>query len=286
MRITPEHEAPQGGADAVTFSFADPASDLFGFARLGLSGEGGQRRGSALAVLFTGRTPVAAIVEGDVQVEGDAGWEALALPGLAASVEVPLERWSVRMTGEHHTFALTFAAASPPADRGVQAATHGYEQLCTVHGEAVLDGATRPVAARGQRGHSWETPDWTRLEAVHSVSAWMDDERGLAMTVSRERGAKGHDEHARWAALLDPAASTQVADPRLSTTYDGQGRQRRAGLELWLDEEEGTTVHRAAGSLVCGSSLDLGDLRLDCSFMRWTMEGVKGFGRYDVLRRA
>ena len=28
------------------------------------------------------------------------------------------------------------------------------------------------------------------------------------------------------------------AEPRLSTTYDAEGHQRRAGLELWVGEDD------------------------------------------------
>ena len=294
MSVGPEHELARGGADAtdaVTFSFADPAAQLYGLARLGLSGEGAARRGSALAVLFSGRDPVAAIAQGDVEVAPDADWSALSLPGLAASVEAPLERWSVRMAGERHGFALTFEAISPPAElSGAEAAARaggmeGYEQLCRVRGEVALDGETRVLDGRGQRGHAWGSPDWRRLAAAHTVSVWLDDDRGVALSALHEAGAKGHGDDARWASLLAPGSALRVEDPRLSTTYDGDGRQRRAGLELWLDEEEGYP-RRAAGTVLCGSTLELGQLRLDCAFMRWTMEGHTGVGRYDVLRRA
>ena len=67
-------------------------------------------------------------------------------------------------------------------------------------------------------------------------------------------------------------------------------RRRRAtraapALELWpADEEE--WARRGAGEVLCGSSLDLGALRLDCAFFRWHLEGRAGVGRYDILRRA
>jgi hypothetical protein len=64
---------------------------------------------------------------------------------------------------------------------------------------------------------------------------------------------------------------------------DREGRQRRAGLELLVAEEE--YPRRAAGELIGGTSLDLGRLRLDCAFLRWRMEGRSGAGRYDILRR-
>jgi hypothetical protein len=76
-----------------------------------------------------------------------------------------------------------------------------------------------------------------------------------------------------------------VAEPRLSTTYDSGGRQRRAGLELWMSEDD-ELPRRMAGEVACGTSLELGRLRLECAFFRWTMEGRAGAGRYDILRRA
>ena len=47
-----------------------------------------------------------------------------------------------------------------------------------------------------------------------------------------------------------------------------------------------TYPRRGAGEVTCGTSLDLGRLRLDCAFFAWTLEGREGIGRYDVLRRA
>jgi hypothetical protein len=88
-----------------------------------------------------------------------------------------------------------------------------------------------------------------------------------------------------WAAILGPGGSAGIADPRLSTTYDGDGHQRRAGLELWMDEDDHALPARGSGEVLCGSTLDLGQLRLDCAFFRWRLEGREGVGRYDVLRR-
>jgi hypothetical protein len=50
-------------------------------------------------------------------------------------------------------------------------------------------------------------------------------------------------------------------------------------------QEEGGIARRAAGEVLCGTTVDLGDLRLDSAFFRWRMEGREGTGRYDVLRR-
>ena len=79
-------------------------------------------------------------------------------------------------------------------------------------------------------------------------------------------------------------APVPVAEPRLSTTYDGEGHQRRAGLELWVADED-QLPRRVGGRALCGTTLDLGRLRLDSSFFAWRMEGREGVGRYDVLHR-
>ena len=115
------------------------------------------------------------------------------------------------------------------------------------------------------------------------MAAWPDAGYGLAMTSVRPQGAEHADELV-WAALLDEQGTLRVEDPRMSTTYDGEGRQRRAGLELWLGDDE--YPHRGSGEVLCGSTLDLGQLRLDCAFFRWRIDGESGVGRYDVLRRA
>lgn len=117
------------------------------------------------------------------------------------------------------------------------------------------------------------------------------------MTALREQGAKAHDGELIAAYVIEPeldadgepidGSAGSVAHPveeaLISTTYDGEERQRTAGLELYVDEEG--HARRAAGEAICGTTLDLGRLRLDCAFFRWRMEGRDGIGRYDILRR-
>jgi hypothetical protein len=278
-------------ADAVTFAFGDAGAQLYGLARIGLSpGEDGEgRRGSALAVLFAGREPVAAIARGGLEVAGDADWGSIALAGLRMAVTEPLRDWTVAMESERHGFDLRFQALSPPAEiAGDDAVAEaggmaGYEQLCGVTGTVRAGGRVHEIRCLGQRGHGWGEPDWERIEAARTVSAWPGAGYGIALTSVRPQGA-AHAGERVWAALLDERGTARVEDPRLSTTYDGDGRQRRAGLELWVHDDEPPL--RGSGEVLCGSTLDLGALRLDCSFFRWRIEGESGVGRYDVLRRA
>jgi hypothetical protein len=291
--IAPEHETarPASGAgftDAVTFAWGDTGARLYGLARVGLAAT---ETGSALAVLFSGREPVAATARGSIDVPPGADFADLALGALTTTVVTPLREWTVAFDGGESGFALTFTALGTPAeiDPAEPVARAGgmvgYEQLCRVTGTVRADGTERRVDCHGQRSHQWGDPDWDRIEATRNVAAWLDDGTGVSLTAVRPRGARGHDAEAAWGVLLDPTGTLHVDEPRLSTTYDGDGRQRRAGLELWVGEEDDEAL-RAAGEVLCGSTFDLGQLRLDCSFFTWRMDGRAGVGRYDLVRRA
>jgi hypothetical protein len=276
-----------GDTDAVTFAWADAHAELYGIARLGRgTAADGSPEGSALAILFAGSSPVGVLARGGEALP-DADWERLELPGLATAVDVPLQRWTV--TGEGGAnFRLTFEATGPPEELPAPAARLGgltaYAQLCRVHGSVRVDGRERPVNGVGQRSHGWGNPDFDGIELTRSLGIWFADGTGVLVGAVRPTGAQSHAQETTCAALIGPGGSLAAEEARLSTTTDRGGRQRRAGLELWLDDDG--SPHRAAGDLLCGSTLDLGARRLDCAFLRWHMEGREGVGRYDVLRRA
>jgi hypothetical protein len=273
-----------GFADAVTVSFADDERGWYGLARIGLAGQG-----SALAVLFEGREVAGALAQGALGAPEGGDWSAISLGGLRHGVDVPFERWTLGWEGEDAGFDLVLEAVSAPAHLSAYVADlggmEGYDQLIAVRG-TVRSGETRvEIDGLGQRGRSWGVADWNSLQLTRTVSAWMGADRGgVVLSSLRPRKAKNHDDERVWAAVVEGGEPAEVYDPRLSTTYDGDGHQRRAGLELWMEEEGGLPV-RAAGEVLCGSSLDLGALRLDLAFMRWRADGVVGVGRYDILRK-
>jgi hypothetical protein len=277
--------------DSVTFAFGDTSAQLYGLARLGLSRSAeGARQGSALALLFAGREPVAALARGALPVAEDADWDALELAGLSATVDAPLDRWNVRFEGaDGQGFALEFAALGAAAELGADddagrlGGMAGYEQPCRVRGSVRSGGRERPLDGLGQRGHAWGDADWERIELARTVTVWTDASCA-ALTAIRPAGAGDHAAEATWSVLWEPAGVVAVEDGRLSTTYDADGHTRRAGLELWAAGAE--WPRRGAGEVLCGSSLDLGSLQLDCSFFGWSLEGHAGVGRYDIVRRA
>jgi hypothetical protein len=283
VTITAEHEDPRppGGdafSDAVTFSFGDPEADVYAVARVGLSGTASA---SGLAIVFSGGEPVVVQADGVVDLP-ERAWSAVDAAGLATTVVRPLEEWTLSFASDAATFDLRVAAVSAPgelADGGME----GYEQLCRFTGDATIAGRRTQVDCLGQRGHSWGAPDWETMALARTLGVWIGDDLGVSLLAIRPAGGDRHDQESVAAYLYEAGEAVLVEDPRLSTAYDGEQRQRRAGLELWVDED--SHARRAAGEIVCGTSLDLGRLRLDCAFLRWHMDGREGIGRYDILRR-
>jgi hypothetical protein len=294
VTIGPGDEAARDAAtDSVTFAFADAEAQLYGLARLGLAREPSE--GTALALLFAGREPVAAHARGGLPVTADASWEELELGGLRTRMEQPLTHWSAEFAaGGGDGFALEFLATGDPAgpvdgDPVTRlGGLAGYGQPCRVRGTVRVRARERRVDCLGERSHAWGEPDWKRIELARSVAAWTGSGANAALTAVRPAGARHHADEALWAALWEPEGLLPLDEARLSTTYDAHGRTRRAGFELWPAEDgEGNGwARRGAGEVLCGSSLDLGALRLDCAFFRWHLEGREGVGRYDMIRPA
>jgi hypothetical protein len=242
-------------------------------------------------VLLAGGESVTALARDDIALDGRADFARLVLAGLGATVDDPLHRWTVRFDGGEHGFALTYTAVGPPAElESAEPAARaggvtGYEQLCHVHGTVHIGTRTHEVRSLGQRGHAWGVPDWEHTDAVRELAAWIEDGTGVVLRAVRPAGARAHGDEARWAAVLGAAGNLRVDLPWLSTTYDDQGHPRRAGLELWVGEDD-DYPRRATGEVVGRSTVALGGLRLDLAFVRWSMAGRSGLGRYDVLRRA
>jgi len=292
--IRPEDESarPAEGAgfgDAVTFAFGDPRNDLYGSARLGLV-PGEQVHASGLGLLFHDGELVATDAAGGVELDA-ADWTRLEVGDVTAEIVEPLRSWRVEYDGEGGGFTLRFDAIGEPAEIGSgevaksAAGLRGYEQLCHVSGEVRVGDRRWDVECLGQRGHQWGAPDWDKLELARTVALWFEGEQGIALAAVRPTGANGHDAELLSAYLLDDQETTPVWDPRVSTVVDGEGRQRRAGLELWVREDGEEGPLRIAGEAVCGTTIELGRLRLDSAFFAWRMSGRDGVGRYDVLRR-
>jgi hypothetical protein len=302
LNVTADLETPrelaEGHSDAVTVAFSDAAADVCGVARLGRAMSGGEVVTSGLAILFSGGQPVAVRAEGGVPAGEGVGWGRAEAAGVWTEVVDPLRAWRVHFDDPDgaHGFLLDLEAVSAPASvdaddpAGKLGGMEGYDQLVKVTGSVTIDGAARTFTGRGQRGHSWGSPDWDKLGLARTLGVWLEGDAGVTLTAVRSAKASSHADEAIHAVLLgrdgetDEQTSLLIADPRMSTTYDSEGRQRHAGLELY-ETDESPYARRAAGEVSCGTTLDLGRLRLECAFFTWRMEGRSGVGRYDILRR-
>ena len=203
-------------------------------------------------VLFEGSTPTA-LPTGPVVERGE--------EGLRAELE--------------GRFRLELVPLSEEADLGPVTA-----RVCRVNGEV----AGRRVDCLGTVSETRSPPSWDELDAMRSISALLDEEHALLALARRPRGAMGHGEELVVACLLQEQELLAVEEARISTVYDGEGRQRSAGLELWLPGED--FPRRGSGTAVAGTSLELEGLTVHAAVFRWRVEGREGLGAYELMVRS
>jgi hypothetical protein len=171
-------------------------------------------------------------------------------------------------------FELRFEPVAEPAQLPGLSAT-----LCAVTGSV---GGVR-VECLGTATETTEPPEWSELDAVRGVTAIFGRDRAVFVLARRPRGVLGHGHELIDAKLVLDGEIADVAEARLSTVYDGDGRQRNAGLELWLPAED--FPRRLSGTVEAGASLSLEGLRVNAAVFRWHMEGREGSGAYELAVR-
>ncbi len=141
----------------------------------------------------------------------------------------------------------------------------------------------RTVDCLGTITETQTPPAWAELDALRSVTAIVDEQNALFLASRRPRGAFGHGQELAEAVLLGGGELAAVEEPRLSTVYDGEGRQRTAGAELWMPGED--FPRRVSGSAQAGASLELSGLHVHAAVFRWQMDGREGTGAYELAVR-
>ncbi|MGH2713982.1 MAG: hypothetical protein ACRDM7_08905 [Thermoleophilaceae bacterium] len=206
---------------------------------------------SGATILFEGRRPAAHAGGPQLRADGEA--------------------WRAELPGR---LSLGLEPVSPEVDLGGVTA-----RVCRVRGEA----AGRAVDCLGTFSVTTVAPRWEELDALRSLSALVDERNALLALARRPRGATGHGQELVRAALLVDGELREVEQARISTVYDGDGRQRSAGLELWLPGEE--FPHRGSGIVIAGSSLDLEPAQVHAAVFRWRLDGREGIGAYELMVR-
>jgi hypothetical protein len=206
---------------------------------------------SGLTLLFEGRTATSH-PDGPVVGGGPEGWRA----ELAGRLD------------------LEFAPVGAVAEVGGTRV-----HLCTVTGQA----AGREIEGLGSVTETLTPPRWEELDALRNVQAFFDPGHAVVALARRPLGAAGHGEELVSAQLLSDGELLAIEDARVSTIYDGEGRPRQSGLELWLPGED--FPRRAFGSVSAGASLALDGLDVHAAVMQWRMEGRDGAGLYELTVR-
>jgi hypothetical protein len=171
-------------------------------------------------------------------------------------------------------FDLRFEPLSEPLDLGGASA-----RVCRVPGSV----GEIEVDCLGTIVETIAATKWEDLDALRALSALFDGEHAVLALARRPRGARGHGDEKVIAWVLSGGEAKQVEDARISTVYDGEGRQRNAGLELWLPGED--FPRRASGTAVTGTTLALDGLRVNAAVFSWQMEGRSGAGAYELTVR-
>ncbi len=162
----------------------------------------------------------------------------------------------------------------------------GFDQLCRVRGHAELDGTGHDVDVLGVRSVR-AAVDLEACDSIRGMWTWFEPADGIALWALRPRKARGHGRDLLSATVLDHEAARAVADPRLSTVYDGAGIPSRAGLELWLDGEDQQYPRRAAGEVLVGSDpVEQQGLAIRAGLLRVHSRGAQGAGVYLLGRRS
>jgi hypothetical protein len=100
-------------------------------------------------------------------------------------------------------------------------------------------------------------------------------------------GGRGHDRDTVVAAIAGEREGISVFEPRLSTTYAGDGTPIRAGLELWLGEtEDGEQFPRRVAGERSGPFARHGPppQRVEAYGLRCHARGEDGIGVYVLMR--
>ncbi len=109
-----------------------------------------------------------------------------------------------------------------------------FDAVCRVHGGMTVEAVEHDVDCLGRLAVHAGVRDLDNFESVRDVCAWFDPTHGLSLVAMRPRKSRGQEADVVSAVALEPEGPLAIEDPRLSTTYAGDGRPLRVGLELWI----------------------------------------------------
>jgi len=165
---------------------------------------------------------------------------------------------------------------SPVVDGEAEA--DALEELCTVSGWVVLDGVQHEVKCPGTRSFTAGL-EVGEIESLRGVSGWFADDDAVSLLALRPAGSAGSDRDLLAATMFTPDGLITVDEPRLSTTYGGDGVPTRANLELWFGQDEEQSSRRAAAeALSPGGEVQADGIQLRVAPLSCHSRGLDGVG--------
>lgn len=125
-------------------------------------------------------------------------------------------------------------------------------------------------------------------EVERSLAILLEDQLGFALTARGPRGERGHDEEQLEAVSFrgEPLEPATIEKPRLSTTFDADGRLTRAGIELWETADAEFALRIGGEALAHGELLHPDGARTQIAFVSWHHDGHRGPGSYAITTPA
>jgi hypothetical protein len=219
--------------------------------------------------------------------------------GEQATIDLPAGSWRAEGAGWHldgdgvdlHVVPRGEGTAGEN-DSGDGASIGGFQELSSIRGTLSLGGRVRQVDCLCTRAEV-DGLDAGALNSIRAVAGWTGPDDAFTLLALRAPGAAGHEADLVAATIFDPDGWIPVSDPRLSTTYDGDGHPTRVTLELWVSDEEHEYPRRAAGEASAirvvapirhpDAAGELGNAQLEVLPLRSHSRGSDGRGVYALL---
>jgi len=178
--------------------------------------------------------------------------------------------------GGDGAYEVTLEPFGPPAALGDAARVW----ICRARGTV----ADRPLDGFGSITRTLADD---RIVLERAVTAWLGPGLAVALAARRPRRASGHGDEELHAAVMrgKPLEPLPVADPRLSSTYDGDGLLLRCGIELWETAEAEFALRYGGIAGVRGELAREDGARTRVTFMSFRGDRERGVGRYEITVR-
>jgi hypothetical protein len=188
-----------------------------------------------------------------------------------AEIERTDDGWKARASGD---VEIALTPVSDAADLGGVSVS-----VCSVDGTV----GGKKVSGLGTAAETHRPPEWRELDLLRAISAVFEPGLAALAIARRPRSADEHGSELVTAALIEGGELRAPEDTRISTVYDGGGRQHSSGLELWFPGED--YPRRLFGTVQAGTSLELEGVAVHAAAFNWRMEGHAGAGLYELTVR-